>query len=54
MSKETYRMYWREIDKPDNAGEANPVGKEDTAHRICQIHNGLYPQFEHYFTHENQ
>ena len=54
MSKEVYRMYWKERGNPDNAGEANPVGKEDTAHRICSIHDQLYPKFEHYFQRENQ
>lgn len=49
MSGTIYRVYWEERGNTENSGEANPASKEDSAHRICRIHDEIYPRYRHYF-----
>lgn len=52
MSETIYRMYWRKRSDHNAEGEGMHVSKEDKAYKICQLHNQLYPEYEHYFVKE--
>lgn len=52
--KKIYRMYWRDMRRPDNWGEARPVGNIVEAQNICDKHNAAYPQYLHWWEEEEK